>query len=338
MKQTTLHQSIQQSTGEKQTTIVGKKKQRYRIRNWKQYNETLVNRGSIFFWIDQAAQDNWNSTPTTGKRGRPKFYSDIAIETCLTLKNVFSLRLRSVEGFVNSLFSIMKVALVSPDYSTLSVRQGKLSVDIHPRQLHKKTNEAVHIVVDSSGAKVYGEGEWKVRQHGWGKHRTWRKFHLGINEATGVIEAAELTGNNVTDADMLKPLLQQIQEPINQVSADGAYDRRKCYDILSKLNIRVAIPPQKNANIWRHGNRRGKPHARDENLRMIRMIGRKQWKKEVNFHRRSLAENTVFRFKTIFGDTIASRLFGNQRTEVLLKCKILNQMALAGMPDSYLVE
>lgn len=331
MKKPPSKQPKKQKSGGKKK---GKKK--YKVRNWREYNEMLVNRGSIFFWIEQAAQENWENEKKTGKQGRPKMYSDIAIETCLTLGTVFHLSLRATEGFVNSLLSLMGLLLTSPDYSTLSLRETTLPVNIHAEK-ERDVDETLHIVVDSSGVKVYGEGEWKVRQHGWSKHRTWRKFHLGINEKTGKIEAAEVTGNNTADCQMLDPLLRQIENPIDQVSADGAYDKRMCYDILEELGIIVAIPPQKNAKIWKHGNYLGSPHARDENLRRIRETGRKKWKEEVGYHRRSIAENTMFRFKTAFGDRIASRIFPNQRTEVLVKCKILNKMVIGGMPESYLV-
>ena len=330
MRKPPSQQPKKQKAGEKK-----KKKAQYKVRNWKEYNEELVKRGSIFFWIEQSAEDNWNNPPKTGKRGRPELYSDIAIETCLTLKYVFRLNLRATEGFINSLFLLMKVSLSSPDYSTLSLRETTLSVTIHAGK-ERDANETLHIVVDSSGAKVYGEGEWKVRQHGWSKRRTWRKFHLGIDEKTGEIKAAEVTGNATADSAMLAPLLHQIPNPIDQVSADGAYDKRTCYDTLDELGIIAAIPPQKNANIWRHGNSGGSPFARDENLRRIRTIGRWQWKEEIGYHRRSIAENAMFRFKTIFGGVISARTFLNQRGEVLLKCKILNKMAWGGMPDSYI--
>lgn len=311
-------------------------KKKYKVRNWREYNQMLVNRGSIYFWMEEAAKENWNRSPRTGKRGKPEDYSDMAIETCLTFRHLFSLSLRATEGFVNSLFKMSGVTLSSPDYSTLSLRAGTLSVNIRAKK--QDADKALHIVVDSSGAKVYGEGEWKVRQHGWSKHRTWRKFHLGIDEETGTIQAAELTENGVADCEMLEPLLRQINNPIDQVSADGGYDKKMCYDVLDDLGIIAAIPPQKNAKIWRHGNiKKDTPHARDKNLRRIREVGRQKWKEEVDYHRRSIAENTMFRFKTIFGDIIASRIFPNQRTEVLLKCKILNKMTEAGRPESYLV-
>lgn len=324
------------------TTINNKKskkkdKKKYKIRNWREYNQMLVNRGSIFFWIEQSAQENWHNTEKTGKVGAPQNYSALAISTCLTIRAVFHLNLRATEGFINSLFQLMRVKLVSPDYSTLSIRSERLLVDIHTKTDFNHIDEPLHIVVDSSGAKVYGEGEWKVRQHGWCRHRTWRKFHLGIDEKTKQLKAVEVTGNDTADCEMLEPLLKQIANRIDKVSADGAYDRRRCYEVLNKYGTAVNIPPQRNARIWQHGNTHAPPLIRDENLRRIRAIGRKQWKIEAGYHRRSVAENAVFRFKTIFSDRLSSRNFANQRTEILLKCKILNQMANLGLPDSYVV-
>src|SRR3989344_4185141 len=237
----------QKSGGKKK----GKKKDK--VRNWREYNEMLVNRGSIFFWIEQAAQENWENKKKTGKRGRPEIYSDIAIETCLTLGTVFHLSLRATEGFANSLLQLMGLLLTSPDYSTLSLREAILPVNIHTEK-ERDVDETLHIVVDSSGAKVYGEGEWKVRQHGWSKHRTWRKFHLCIDEKTKRIKAASMTGNDTADSAMLETLLKQIPNPIDQVDADGAYDKRVCYKILDELGIVAGIPPQENAKIWQHGN------------------------------------------------------------------------------------
>lgn len=297
----------------------------------------LVQRGSIFFWIDQSAQENWRNAEKTGKVGAPKNYSDSAILTCLTIQTVFHLSLRAAEGFINSLFQLMHIKLASPDYSTLSIRAGSLSVDIRTKNNCNHTaSEPLHIVVDSSGAKVYGEGEWKVRQHGWRKHRTWRKFHLGIDDKTKQIMAAEVTLNDTADCEMLEPLLRQIANHIDKVSADGAYDKRLCYEVLNQSNILANIPPQRNARIWQHGNTNAPPLIRDENLRRIRAVGKRQWKIETGYHRRSIAENAMFRFKTIFSDRLSSRSFANQRTEVLLKCRILNQMAELGLSDSYI--
>lgn len=198
--------------------------------------------------------------------------------------------------------------------------------------------EPLHIVVDSTGAKVYGEGEWKVRQHGWSKHRTWKKLHIGIDELTQDILLGEITGNDTADCEMLEPLLEQLPASANveQVSMDGAYDKRMCYETLERMNVaRVAIPPQCNAKIWQHGNSKKKRRIRDENLRRIKMGGRKQWKQEINYHRRSLVETAMFRLKTIFTDKVQARTPANQRIQLLLRCKALNRMTALGMPMTY---
>ena len=288
-------------------------------------------------WIDEEAQNNWTHSESTGKRGAPQQYSNTAIETCLIFKSLYHLSLRATEGFVVSLLSVMHLALPTPDFSTLSLRATDLAVDIRTRTDKDNTDETLHIVVDSSGAKVYGEGEWKVRMHGWSKHRTWRKFHLAIDEKTKRIKAASMTGNDTADSAMLETLLKQIPNPIDQVDADGAYDKRVCYKILDELGIVAGIPPQENAKIWQHGNSNSPPLARDENLRRIREVGRKQWKEEIGYHRRSIAENGMFRFKAIFGSSLSARNFNTQQTEVLVKCKILNRLTDLGMPQTEVV-
>jgi hypothetical protein len=183
-------------------------KKKYKIRNWHEYNEMLVNRGRLMVWIDQEAQDKWQSVDSTGKRGAPQQYSDTAIETCLILKALYRLSLRATEGLVNSVLELMKLNLSSPDYSTISIRGGEIKVDIRTKTDIQNTDETLHIVVDSSGAKVYGEGEWKVRMHGWCKRRTWRKFHLAIDEKSKRIKAADMTGNETADSAMLETLTQ----------------------------------------------------------------------------------------------------------------------------------
>ena len=198
--------------------------------------------------------------------------------------------------------------------------------------------ESLHIVVDSTGAKVYGEGEWKVRQHGWSKRRTWKKLHIGVDEETKDILLGEVTGNDAADCHMLEPLLTQLPDDtmIDQFSGDGAYDRRMCYEALKKRGVaHITIPPQHNAKIWQHGNTRAERYARDENLRRIRQISRKGWKIESGYHRRSLSENAMFQLKTVFGERVSARLFKNQRTQLLIRCKALNRMTTLGMPQSY---
>jgi hypothetical protein len=197
----------------------------------------------------------------------------------------------------------------------------------------------LHLVVDSTGAKVYGEGEWKVRQHGWSTHRTWRKLHIGLDERTKDILLGAVTTNAVADGEMLAPLMEELPPDIKvaQVSADGAYDTRACYETLTRRCVPViAIPPHRNARIFCHGNAHAPPHPRDENLRRIREIGRKKWKDAIGYHRRSIAENAMFRLKTVFTDKVRSVKLANQRIQLLLRCRALNRMSTLGMPDSYL--
>lgn len=316
----------------------GKKgEKQYKVRNWKEYNQALVDRGKILFWITEEAMKNWQNEQKTGKRGKPKMFSNTAIQTALTLSQVFRLPLRATEGFLASILDKIAPDLKAPDHSTLSIRGKTLPIKIRVRAIN---GESLHIVVDSTGTKVYGEGEWKVRMHGWSKRRTWRKLHIGVDEGTGDILLGEVTGNDMADCEMLAPLLDQLpqRQPIAQVSADGAFDKRICYEALRQRGVpRIAIPPQHNAKIWRHGNTRAQRLARDENLRRIRKVGRTRWKIESAYHRRSLSETAMFRLKTIFGEKISARTFANQRTQLLIRCRALNLMTALGMPDSYVV-
>jgi hypothetical protein len=201
-----------------------KPKASYRIRNWNAYDAALKQRGSITFWVSEAVIEQWHNDQKTGKRGASYHYSDLAIATMGTLASVFQLAGRQTEGFLESLFLLMGIDLAVPDHSTLSRRLAKLPVELPvvPKAA------SVHVVVDSTGVKVYGEGEWKTRQHGISKRRTWRKLHLGVDEQTGEILAAMVTTNNLGDGQMLPELLDQIDGEIDQVSADGAYDQKQC--------------------------------------------------------------------------------------------------------------
>jgi hypothetical protein len=293
----------------------------------------LVQRGSLTLWISDEMLAVWLDQQQTGKPGRSNTYSDTAILCMATLKEVYHLPLRATQGLLGSVIELLGVDLPVPDYSTLSRRCATLEV-VLPR---RKKNEPLHMVVDSTGVKVFGEGEWKVRQHGYTKRRTWRKLHLGADEATGEIVAAVVTTNNVADSQVLEDLLEQGEDEVKQVSGDGSYDKRNCYEAIRKRQAKAAIPPRRDAKIWQHGNSKEERLIRDENLRRIRQVGRKQWKQEVGYHRRSLAETQMFRVKTIFGDRVSARQFAGQATQVLVRCAALNTMTHLGMPDSYAV-
>lgn len=307
-----------------------KTKTPYRIRNWPAYNAALISRGSLTLWVDEAAIEAWRYTGPT-QRGAQYVYADAAIKCVLTLRAVYHLALRATEGLARSVFALLEVALPVPSYSTLSRRAAEVEVALGGLP----PAGPLHVVIDSSGFKVYGEGEWKVRLHGWSKRRTWRKLHLGVDEATREIVAAVASEASVSDDEVLPELVVQVKGEIRQVSADGAYDKRRCYEALEERGATAVIPPRRDAKIWQHGNCAGAPWQRDENLRTIRRKGRRRWKQDSGYHRRSLAETTFFRCKTIFGPTLRARAFPQQATELFIKAAALNRMTHLGMPDSY---
>jgi len=300
----------------------------YRIRNWKPYNDALVSRGSLTLWVDQATLEAWRHQGPP-QRGAQFRYSDTAIQCVLTLRSVYHLPLRATEGFARSIFGLMNLDLDVPDYSTLCRRASTLQVT-----LPKHAEGPLHLVLDSTGLKVYGEGEWKVRQHGFSKRRTWLKLHLAIDPATHEIRAALVSDPGVTDAEAVPDLLAQEESPVEGVEADGAYDRRSVYEELERRGAKAIIPPRRDAKIRRHGNSSGPRLARDENLRRIRRIGRAAWKRESGYHRRSLGETAMFRMKTIFGGGVSSRRTERQAKEVGIRCRALNIMTHQGMPVS----
>jgi hypothetical protein len=295
----------------------------YRVRNWREYNQALKDRFSLTIYIDKGLDKQWKPDPT-GKRGRPYEYSDYVIQCCLTIRSLFHLPLRGVEGFMSSIKKMTKMPV--PDYTVMSRRAHKLQADLGKI----KKGEPVHLVIDSSGLKIFGEGEWKVRAHGVGKRRTWRKIHIGIDEATGRVLVAELTKADKADCDVLPKMLKKVKTPVSKVGADGAYDKKKDYKAIAKIKAQAIIPPRCDAV----ANTKGKPSARDENIKRINKIGLKRWKKENGYHRRSLVETAFSRFKHIFGGDLRSRKFKNQEAEAMMKLSLMNKMTDLGMPVS----
>lgn len=307
-----------------------KKKQLYRIRNWTEYNKALCNRGSITFWFDEDAIQSWLNHKKTGKRGKPRTYGSACIEVMLVLKAVYHLPQRATYGLVCSLLELMDLDLPVPHPTILSRRAANLCVAL-PR--HNKS-EPLHVLVDATGLKVYGEGEWKVRTHGVGKRRTWRKLHIAMDAQTGQILASVATSSNVSDKEVLPLLLEQIAEPIAQLTGDGGYDYVSCYEAIAERKARAVIPPRRTGRLHPEDDRF---RARDKNLRRIRKVGRKKWKQQSRYHRRSLVETAMMRVKTIFGSGLSSRRFQNQATEMGVRCAALNRMTGLGMPESYAI-
>lgn len=302
-----------------------KTKPQYRIRNWPHYNKALVRRGSLTVWVDAQALDTWLNTSKAARRGRQRLYADAAILAALTLREVYHLPLRATEGLVRSLVRLLGLRLPVPDYSTLSRRARTLEVPL------ARSRRIKHLVVDSTGLKLYGEGEWKVRLRGWTHHRTWRKLHLSVDADTHHVVTALITSKDVVDPRVLPRLLKAVEAPVERVLADGAYDSRGCYKAIHERGARAIIPPRKGSVLWKDDYLR----QRNANLRGVQKLGPEGWKRRVRYHRRSLVETAIFRLKALFTDRLRSRDVGRQRTEVMVRCLALNRMTELGMPESY---
>ena len=308
-------------------------KETYRLTNWPEYNKALIDRGFVTLWLTEDTLANWYHQGPRAPGGLFR-YSDRCIQAALALKAVFRLAFRQTQGLIQSVLATMKMTLQVPSYTQLCRRQAKAVAFSAPVPAQDSIVEALHIVIDSTGLKVYGEGEWKVKKHGADKRRTWRKLHLAIDEATNDIHAVELTTNAVSDAEMLKPLLDDIEQSVAKVGADGAYDQLKVYQELETRQIQPLIPPRVNAVIWTDEAGNDLVHPRNEAISQIEAIGLTAWKRQCGYHRRSKAETAMFRWKTSFGERLATRLLTNQQTEAQVKAGCLNRFSKLGMPKT----
>ncbi len=305
-------------------------KSRYRIGNWPEYEAGLQMRGNLTVWLSDAALNAWRA-PASGKPGGQRTYADIAIEAALTIRMVFHLPLRQTEGFLRSLAQLLELELPIPDHTTLSRRLKRLG-EIQFRRL--ATDRPIHLLIDSTGLRIH-VGQLRKPP----KNRAWRKLHLAVDASTGEIVASDLTSRRARDGARVPVLLEQIDDPVASVSADGAYDGVGVYEAAQEKGegraVRVLIPPGRNAQLS------PRPSAaleeRNRNIRSIRDLGRRDWQTRSGYSTRSLVENTVFRYKTIIGRRVRSRTFDGQRVEVQLASRILNRMTHLGMPDSYRV-
>jgi hypothetical protein len=307
-------------------------KKAYRVRNWNKYNKALVERGNITFWINEEIAKKWYAIKSEHMdRGRPKLYSDIAIEACFTLRVLFKLPLRAAQGLVESLFKMIGIKIKVPSYTQLCRRQKTFDL-----KLSHSVKGKIHVVIDGSGLKIFGEGEWKVRQHGYTKRRMWRKLHIGIDVVTQQIVMMELTDNNIAENKKLKGLLDQYKEGYEKIGGDKGYDSYDCHEQVGKYGAISAINVREDAK--ERKRREGeKSLVRDGIIRRIAEVGKEQWKKEVDYHSRSLVETAIFRYKTIFGNKMHARNIENQKVECLIGCNILNVFTRLGMPESYVV-
>ena len=302
-----------------------------KTRDWSKYNASAKKSGAITFYISQEAIDGWYNREPTGERGASETYSDIAIEACLTLRAVYGLPLRKANGFIQSILDLMKRNLNCPDYTTLCRRAKQIQITFE----RPATKGPIVVAMDSTGIKVYGEGEWKVRQHGVSKRRTWLKLHMAVNVHNNHIESFEVTQNYVADSEVGPQLLKAVAAPIHACSGDGAYDAEAVYQAAEDIEATPIIPPRKDARLQDSAYAITAKDPRDAAINYIHQHGggddgRKAWKLASGYHARSLSETAVYRFKTHFGSSVRARVFDNQCAEIAIKVKALNKIAALG--------
>ena len=303
-------------------------KTKYRVANWASYDRALIRRGDVTVWVSPEAVATWEPAGV-GTRGGQRKYSDLAIETALTLRLLFHLPLRQTEGFLTALLGLMGLDLPTPDHTTLS-RRGQ-HLDLTLRRL--PTGEGTHLIIDSTGLSIVGEGEWAAAKHGRRGKRCWKKLHVGV-DPSGAIVAQGLTEATGDDATTAITLIEAVHGHVARVTADSAYDTIAFYDAASARGATVVVPPAKTAQVSR---RRPRSSARDRTIKTVQTIGRRRWKKTSGYHQQARVENAFFRYKSIIGEALRARTPGGQIAEARLACNVLNAMTDMGRPDSYAI-
>jgi len=305
-------------------------KMKFTVRNWREYDAALRARGSLTLWVTPEAIDSWSAMPRS-TRGGQSSYSGLAIETSLMLRLVFRQPLRQTEGLMASIFELLGVELNAPDHSTVS-RRAMVMKSVSRQYV--LAGDPAHILIDSSGLKVFGAGEWLQEKHGRKSRRSWRKLHLAVDANTGLIVASVLTEQDVDDPTQVGPLLDQIEHEIGQVTADGAYDGEPTYDTIAKRDphINVVIPSRATAQPSTQFETN--PSTRDTHILMIQSLGRLGWQETVGYGIRALVETTMGRYKAIIGPRLRARDWRAQRTEAAVAVAVLNRMLSAGRPNS----
>lgn len=298
---------------------------RYRTTNWSAYNASLRKRGSLSVWFDPEML--WHAEKS-GKRGRPETFSDAAIQTCLTLKVLFGLPLRQTVGLVESLIHMAGLDWPVPDFSTLCRRQARIAVQIP----YRASGQPLNLLIDSTGIKFRGDGEWLARKHGPSRRRQWRKVHIAMDAGTGDVRAVEFTSSRQGDSPLLPDLLAQIppDEPIDTVTADGAYDTRRCHGVIIDRGANAIIPIRRNGRAWKEDCPAA--IARNEILRATRHLGRALWKRWAGYHVRSRVEARMNCLK-LFGERIMSRDPRRQTAEIQIRIAIMNRTSALGRAE-----
>jgi hypothetical protein len=302
-------------------------KQRHRATNSAAYDAALRERGSLTVWFTDAAIAAWKAEPRTTRGGQLR-YSAMAIATALTLRSVFRLALRQTEGLIGSIIALLGLNLAVPDHTTLSRRAESLDV-VRPRP----GSGPVHLLVDSTGLKLCGSGEWLLEKHGTKTRRSWRKLHIAVDADTGRIAAATVTTNDVDDALQVGFLLDQVDSPVASFTADGAYDQDGVYgEVMSRHREASVIVPPRSSAVPSDAAQTA-PTMRDRHLQTIAERGRMAWQKASGYNWRALVEADISRFKRIIGDGLRSCTDRRRTTEVTIAVNALNRMLELGRPE-----
>jgi hypothetical protein len=310
-------------------------RQQRKVTNWPAYDASLRQRGSLTVWFTDEAVEAWAAEPRTTRGGQP-WYSELAILTALTLRAVFRLAFRQTEGLIGSIIGLLGLTLRVPDHTTLSRRAATLEV---PRPRSSSSPDAggeaepVHLLVDSTGLKLCGPGEWLLEKHGTKTRRSWRKLHLGRDADTGQIVAATLSTHDVDDGSQVGPLLDQVDGPIASFTGDGAYDQDGVYASVSERHPEAAVivPPRATAVPSRTAE--SEPTQRDRHLQLIAERGRMAWQIASGYTKRARAEAAIGRWKQVIGDRLRAHTDERRATEVDVAVHVLNRMLDLGRPS-----
>jgi hypothetical protein len=302
---------------------------RYRVTNWPAYEAGLRRRGDLTLWLDEAALAGWAAPKRNTPGGQP-VYADLAIELVLTLRLVFQLALRQAEAFARSVLKLLGLELRVPDHSTLS-RRGRAFAGRQPRC--RAGNGPMHLVLDSTGLELFGQGEWNAAKHGRARRR-WRKLHIGVDADTGEIAAHRLTEGHADDAAQVPDLLRQPEGTIASLTADGAYDGEPVYQAAVSRQPDsppdVIIPPRTSA--VPSTTDPDKQSSRDRHIRLMDERGRIGWQRATGYGRRNLAETAIGRYKHLIGPKLRARTDAGQQGEVALAVQVLNRMIREAKP------
>ncbi len=282
-------------------------------------------------WFTDEAIAAWRAEPRTTPGGQPH-YSALAIVTALTMRAVFGLALRQTEGLIGSVIALLGLDLTVPDHSTMSRRSKTLKMP----PLRRSGAGPLHLLVDSTGLKLGGAGEWLVEKHGTSRRRSWRKLHIGVDAESGEIVAIELTRKEIDDAALTEALLDQISDPVASFTADGAYDQDRVYENVAEHapDAAVIVPPRSTA--VPSAAAETAPTQRDHHLQEIAERGRMGWQKSSGYNLRARVEASIGRYKRVIGDALRSRTDETEATEVAVAAASLNRMLEFGRPSDTL--